>query len=162
VCSSKGAEFKTGYSNLQQTIDSEFPQPLTNLLVPLDSPVPETWVTVEDDYININFLTVPCLSRTFFGDPNVKLGSGKMHIVTIAGTSTRRDVLQIVKKSEKGTQIEMDQIKVVEALAFRLEPLTDGILVVDGEQVSYGPIQGQVHPRLFSVMSRKRKEQVRE
>ena len=158
TCSRKGNEFKTDYSNLQQHIHSEFPQPLTNLLVPLSSPVPETWVTAEDDFLNINFMTIPFLSREFMGDPNVKMGAGKIHIVIIVGTATRRDAINVVRKSGTGKHVELDQVKVVEAQAFRIEPITPGgIMAVDGEQVSYGPMQGQVHPRLFNVMSRKRK-----
>ncbi len=37
--------------------------------------------------------------------------------------------------------------------AFRLEPLQDGILAVDGERVEYGPIQAEVLPGIATIMA---------
>ena len=156
---SGGGESKIDYLTVQQSIHSEFPQPPTNLLMPLSSPVPETWISMEGDYLNISMLTIPFLSRTSIGDSSLEIGSGKIRIVWIDGAATRFETLKVFANSETGRHVEMDQVKVIDAVAFRIEPTTpDGIMTVDGEQISYGPIQGQVHPHMCSVMSRKRKK----
>ena len=133
--------------------------PQTDLLVPLDQPVPGTWITKEDDYLTINPLLIPHLSSDFFGDPDVVMGSGAIRLTWVDGRTTRKGALSMMTAAESGRHVEMPEVFRIDVKAFRLEPAPSppGVLTVDGERVKYGPIQAQVHPRLARIMSRKRK-----
>ena len=150
------AEPKTTCASKQDS-KSAFSKPLADLLVPLSSPLPETWVSKEDDFLNICFATIPCLSRTAFSDPHFQVGSGKIRLIWIDGAATRLETLKVFTSSETGKHIELEQVKLIDAKAFRIEPITSGIMTIDGEVVSSGPIQGQIHPHMGYMMSRKRK-----
>jgi sphingosine kinase len=54
---------------------------------------------------------------------------------------------------ETGDHVNSPYVEVVKVLAFRLEPLgMEGNIMVDGEHVDYGPIQGQVLPGIARIM----------
>lgn len=131
--------------------------PPTDLLVPLNDPLPSTWVTKDDSYLSVTPLMVPFMSRTVFGDPNLQIGSGKFRLMWVDGSMSKLEALKMFKNTEKGKHVEMDKVKLIDVKAFRIDPITpDGMMTVDGERVSYGPMQAQIHPHLACVMSRKR------
>lgn len=132
--------------------------PPTDLLVPLDKPLPDTWTTKEDDYLSVTPLMVPYMSSDFFGDRELAIGTGNIHLMWVDGNITRRRVLSMVTSAETGKHTELDEVYRIDVKAFRLEPLSPpGIMTVDGETVHYGTMQAQVHPQLARVMSRRRK-----
>ncbi len=149
----------TTYEGIQQNVHNDLSQPQTDLLVPLSSPLPETWTTVEDNFLNVSFLSVPFLSRANIGDLNVRVGSGKISLLWIDGAASRLDTLKVMVNSTSGKHVEMEQVKVIDVVAFRIEPITPaGIMTLDGEVVSYGPMQAQIHPHMGYVMSRNRRK----
>lgn len=132
--------------------------PPTDLLVPLDQPVPDTWTTKEDNFLSINPIMIPYLSSDFFGDRELSIGSGSIRIMWIDGNITRRRVFNMMTSAESGKHTELDEVYRIDVKAFRLEPLSPpGIMTVDGEVVPYGTMQAQVHPQLARVMTRRRK-----
>lgn len=132
--------------------------PVLDLLVPLDQSVPDSWVTMEADFLSFSNLMIPLISRTFFGDPNLKIGSGKLRLVWIDGAITRGRVLRLMNTMETGTHLQMEEMSRIDVKAFRLEPLSPpGIMTVDGERMPYGPMQCQIHPNMACTFSRRRK-----
>jgi len=136
--------------------------PPTDLLVPLSEKVPETWLTIEQNFLGICPLMISHIGRTSIGDPNFHMGSGKMRLLWIDGSISRFGSLKVFTDSETGKHIDRPEVKLVDALTFRIEPLEadeKGIMTVDGERVKeYGPIQAQVHPHLARIMTRRRWE----
>lgn len=132
--------------------------PPADLLVPLDQPVPDTWIAKENDFLSISPIMVPYLSSDFFGDRELAIGSGNIRLMWVDGSITRRRVLNMMTAAGTGKHTELDEVYRIDVKAFRLEPLSPpGIMTVDGEVVPYGTMQAQVHPQLARVMSRRRK-----
>ena len=132
--------------------------PPTDLLVPLDQTLPDTWVTKEDRFLCINPMMVAYMSSDFFGDREIVMGTGNIRLMWVDGNITRKCVYNVMTSAGTGKHTEMDEVYRVDVKAFRLEPLSPpGLMTVDGEVVHYGTMQAQVHPQMARVMSRRRK-----
>ena len=130
--------------------------PDTHLLPELEQSPPETWKTVEGEFLSITPIMISHLSRSFLGDPKMSIGTGKIRILYIQNLS-RLGMLGMLTGGEQAKHLEMNEVKVVDVKAYRLEPFTErGLMTVDGEVVKYGPIQAQVHQHLARVFCRKR------
>ena len=133
--------------------------PPTDLLVPLSDPVPSNWKTIEGQFGGVNVVMTPFLGHKSLGTTDQCLGSGKIHIVYCIDLS-RFGMIHMLLTGESGSYLNREDTLTVKTRAYRLEPLTDeGIIVVDGEVIEYGPIQVQLHPHMLRFMSRKRREQ---
>ena len=136
--------------------------PKADLLVPLNEELPDTWKTIEQDFLTVAALMIPTLSRTVIGDPHFQMGSGKMRLLWVDGSISRFGTLKMFTDSETGKHIDIEEVKLIDAKAFRIEPLNEdgnGIMTLDGERIEkYGPIQGQVHPHMAVVMTRRRRK----
>ena len=78
-----------------------------------------------------------------------------MHLIMLHHHSTRAQILKLFMQLAEGKANYEDNpaVEVVPITAFRLEPLTEkGVIAVDGEVVDYGPIQGQILPKIANVM----------
>ena len=142
----------------KETVDVRQFGPKADLLVPLSEPVPSSWEVLEGEFLAITVLMIPHMARSFFGDAEFNIGTGKFRIVICEGRMSRLGMLGLLTKADTGAHLDMDEVVRKEAIAFRLEPqTTPGLLTVDGEQMYYGPLQGQIHPGLARVMCRKRR-----
>lgn len=126
----------------------------TPLLVPLNEPVPSSWVTVEDDFIMVGAVYQSHLAKDNMMAPNATLNDGIIHLVVVRGTITRMQLAHIFATLERGFQTSDENMEIIRVQAFRLEPLTPkGLMTVDGEVVDYGPIQAQVLPSMARIMA---------
>lgn len=133
--------------------------PSTDLLVPLKDPVPDSWITKEQDYLGVSSLMIPMLTSDFYADPDIQIGSGKISLSWIDGSMTRKGALSMLTSADTGRHMKMEEVYKIEVKAFRLEPLSPpGMLTIDGEAVVYGAMQAQIHPGLARVMSRRRRK----
>lgn len=154
---------KSGEQVQEAVGDAVHPSPPTNLpqtdlLVPLDQPLPDTWVTKEDNFLCITPLLVPYMSSDFFGDREMGIGTGNIRLMWVDGNISRWGVFNVMTSAETGKHTELGEVYRIDAKAFRLEPLSPpGLMTVDGEVVTYGTMQAQVHPHLARVISRRRK-----
>ena len=131
--------------------------PPTDLLVPLRDPLPDNWITIDADYLGVIPLMITHLARAKFGDANFQLGSGKIRLMWIDGSITKLGALKMFKNIDTGKHVQMEEVNLIDVKAFRIEPETpNGMMTVDGERMSYGPMQAQIHPHMVCVMSRKR------
>ena len=133
--------------------------PATDLLPALDEPVPESWVTKEDNFISLSTLMIPFIASDFYGDRSLPVGSGSFRLLWVDGNNiSRKGVYDVMAQCENSSHTELEPVHVVDVKAFRLEPLTDpGTMTVDGEVMSYGNMQAQIHPGLCRIMCRKRR-----
>ncbi len=131
--------------------------PPTDLLVPLTEKVPNSWIPKGESFFGISILMIPMIGKDVFGNRHLKIGSGFFRIMCIAGDISRVGAVKMITSADTGKHTDMDEVTSVDAKAFRLEPTTPGIFTLDGEAVPYGPVQGQIHPGLLRIMSRRRK-----
>ena len=133
--------------------------PPTDLLVPLSDPVPSNWKTIEGQFVMMNTVLTPFLSHNVVATTDQYLGSGRMHII-YSNELSRFGMMQFLLTAGSGSYLNREDVLTVKTQAYRLEPLaSDGLLVVDGEVIEYGPIQVQLHPHMLRFMSRKRRVQ---
>ncbi|XP_037727470.1 sphingosine kinase 1 [Drosophila subpulchrella] len=128
---------------------------IPGLQVPLQGT--ENWVCEDGDFVMVHAAYTTHLSSDVFFAPESRLDDGLIYLVIIRSGVSRHQLLNFMLSLNSGTHLPIGEdpfIKVVACRAFRIEPNTsDGILVVDGERVDYGPIQAEVMPGLINVMT---------
>nr|XP_033815880.1 sphingosine kinase 2 [Geotrypetes seraphini]XP_033815881.1 sphingosine kinase 2 [Geotrypetes seraphini]XP_033815882.1 sphingosine kinase 2 [Geotrypetes seraphini]XP_033815883.1 sphingosine kinase 2 [Geotrypetes seraphini]XP_033815884.1 sphingosine kinase 2 [Geotrypetes seraphini] len=128
--------------------------PLDNLLVPLDEPVPQDWVTLEGDFVLVLAIYQTHLGADLFMAPFASFGEGLIHLFFVKAGISRAAMVRLFLAMERGSHFEYPHFTHMPVRAFRLEPLTHkGVMTVDGERVEYGPIQGQIHRRLCNLIT---------
>jgi diacylglycerol kinase family enzyme len=90
--------------------------------------------------------------RTFLS-PDSKVQDGLFKVIFIrAKKVSRLRFALILLGLETGTHVSYDDVvEVVDCCAYRLEPLTPGLSVLDGEVLPSGPIQARVLPAALKV-----------
>ncbi|XP_016948489.1 sphingosine kinase 1 [Drosophila biarmipes] len=128
---------------------------IPGLQVPLQGM--ENWVCEDGDFVMVHAAYTTHLSSDVFFAPESRLDDGLIYLVIIRSGVSRHQLLNFMLSLNTGTHLPIGEdpfIKVVACRAFRIEPnSSDGILVVDGERVDYGPIQAEVMPGLINVMT---------
>ena len=141
--------------------DSSTNGPPTPLIGSLSDPVPSNWVVIEGDFLNINLSTVSHMAHDFYATNQAYVGCGTLYLVyPDASLTSRVDLFKMVDKMSKGSHTDMRMMHVAEVKAFRIEPAdSPGMMTLDGEEVPYGPLQGQIHPQMGRVLGRRTKPQ---
>ena len=129
----------------------------SNLLQPLDKPVPEDWVTIEDDFVTVCAAYQTHLGSDIIMAPDAHFNDGLIQLTVIRSGITKQQLFSLMTALEKGNHIDnpCPNIELVKVLAFRLEPdlNREGVIMVDGEKVEYAPLQGQVLPGIANLMA---------
>jgi diacylglycerol kinase family enzyme len=126
----------------------------THLLSPIDAPVPDNWTTVEGSFSVFIMGMCSHIAHTAPIFSELVIGSGHMSILYAMDNIYRMELLKTLVKPEIIPSLDTPQY--IHTKAFRLEPISPGILSVDGENFEYTPFQVQVHPGLMRLFSRKR------
>ena len=131
----------------------------TPLLVPLSEPVPESWTTIDDEFILVVAMYQTHLAQDIISSPESRLDDGIIYLAFTRATTSRLRLIKLFNALEEGRAIDDPSMEIIRVRAFRLEPLTDrGKLTVDGEVVELGPIQAQVLQSMARVMTLKKDE----
>lgn len=118
-------------------------------------PVPDNWVTIEDNFMSIIVSYQSHLGPELMASPNATMLDGLMYILIMRAPMTRMTMLNLMGQLETGAHVKNPAVELVAVKAFRLEPAGEtGNMVVDGEKVPYGPIQGHVYPGLARIMTK--------
>jgi len=131
----------------------------TGTIPPLQMPLlsSDGWICEDGDFVMVHAAYTTHLSSDVFFAPESRLDDGLIYLVIIRRGVSRHQLLNFMLNLNAGTHLPIGEdpfIKVVPCRAFRIEPSSsDGILVVDGERVEYGPIQAEVMPGLINVMT---------
>jgi sphingosine kinase len=113
----------------------------------LNDPVPQNWVSSEDDFYLFWASQVTHAAENVHHAPPCKLHDGVFHIVIVRKHVSRYRMAMILLALETGAHVSLDGLEIVECVAYRLEPITPGSFNdLDGEVIESGPIQGQVLP----------------
>ncbi|GMH98332.1 hypothetical protein TrVE_jg12917 [Triparma verrucosa] len=112
---------------------------------PIGETVGEDWTTIEDNFLCFWALQTSHASQGMHTSPASKMDDGKFHLYIVRGKATRLNLLTSFLAFEDGSHVKQKHMEIIECTAFRLEPLTDNSHIdIDGEEVEYGTIQGQV------------------
>ena len=135
---------------------------------PMDEPVPDDWIVLENDLAMVLTINVPLFGQDMIVAPNKRLDDGYFILCFINGQVTRYEFLKIFIESGTGNFLDHSCMEWAKVKAFRLEPKSsaysskssnfepnDGALMVDGERVEYGNIQAEIIPGLGNVLTRK-------
>lgn len=128
----------------------------STLLPPIDQPVPGDWVTLEGEFVSVCATYQTHMGSDVIMAPEARFSDGIIHLCMVKSGIQKTDLLNLMSMLEKGTHIDYPSphFEMVKVLAFRLEPVgTDGIIMVDGERVEFGPLQAQVLPQLANLMA---------
>ncbi|WAQ95533.1 SPHK2-like protein, partial [Mya arenaria] len=137
---------------LPKSVDGKIP----SILPPLDKPLPSDWVTLDEEFVSVAACYQTHLGSDSIMAPDARFNDGIIHLSFIKSGIQKGELLQLMSLLEKGTHIDFPSqyIEMVKCLAFRLEPEgKEGIIMVDGERVDYGPLQGQVLPGASNLMA---------
>ena len=121
----------------------------------LSSAVPADWVVVEDDFVLVLAVYLSHIASDMLVAPKSRLNDGIIYLTLVRAPITRLHLVKLYSAMQEGTAASDPRAEVIRVRAFRLEPLDrrQGVLMVDGEMVDYGPIQAQVLPSMARVMS---------
>ena len=116
------------------------------------------WASLDgSDWTGIWACNVPWMSETDQAAPDAELGNGALDVILFKGIG-RCSLLSGFLAIEDGGHVKQPAIRIVRATALRLDPQprtpsAQGFVVVDGELVPFGPIEGRVHARALRVLS---------
>ncbi len=128
----------------------------SSIMPPLTDPVPSEWITIENDFLSVLVGMVPLITTKFFIHPNATLGCGHFNVVIMDNRLSRGDLVRALMGMETGEYINYPYVNIVQACACRIEPMTTiGRIVVDGEEVKFGPIQMEIN-KSINIFSRKK------
>ena len=110
----------------------------------LNDPVPQNWVSSEDDFYLFWASQVTHAAENVHHAPPCKLHDGVFHIVIVRKDVSRYQMAMILLAHETGVHVSLDGLEIVKCVAYRLEPITPRTFNdLDGEVIESGPIQGQ-------------------
>lgn len=134
-------------------------------LPPIDQPLcgPD-WLTIEENLVLLVIAYLPLIAPDFIASPDSKTNDGDMHMFFIKEGVTRAQLLRLFQEAELGTHLKSDLVEYVRIKAFRLEPIpldnkvnsnymSDGVMMIDGERVPYGVVQGEIMPSMGNVLA---------
>lgn len=124
-------------------------------LPPLSEPVPKDWVTIEETFSTVIASYQSHLGPEFMATPASTMTDGLIYLLIIRAPITKFQMLTLMGQFETGAHVKNPVVEIVPVKAFRLEPTAEtGYMVVDGEQVAFGPIQGKILPCVGRVMAK--------
>lgn len=126
---------------------------------PLNIPLPNSWVTIEDSFVLITAAFQSHLSPDVHFAPESILDDGLIWLIYVRGTVSRYKLFNFLLGFSTGSHIpneDDEDIKLVKCKAFRILPdLKDTVdrivIAVDGEELDFGPVQGKVIPKAAKV-----------
>ncbi|XP_058791106.1 sphingosine kinase 2-like isoform X2 [Phymastichus coffea] len=164
--SRKSAYFSTGSGSISSTYHSVEDLNDSNLessnitygppssLPALTTKVPSSWTRIEGEFIMVQAAYQSHLGQDCLFAPQAKLNDGIIWLLIIKAGISRTNLLQFLLGFSTGSHLSCPNVEMIPVRAFRIEPAEDssGLLTVDGEQVDYGPLQGEIFPSLATVM----------
>jgi sphingosine kinase len=139
----------------------------------LDDPVPDNWVTIEENFVFFLVTYLPLIAPDFMAAPESSFNDQSMHLLFIKEGISKAQLLKLFTETEQGEHLNSPFVEYVKIKAFRLEPLPyidktktnvtgndksntdDGIMMIDGERVPYGKLQAEIIPGLGNILANK-------
>ncbi|XP_065658370.1 sphingosine kinase 1 isoform X2 [Hydra vulgaris] len=121
----------------------------------LNSQVPGNWKVIEGDFIMLNINLTSHLGLNLHSSPGSLINDGRMCAQFVMSGISKCNIVKMFLKIEDGNHLSMPELQTKNITAFRITPSPDriGHIAVDGEEVNYGLIQGEIFPSLGNVIS---------
>ena len=114
----------------------------------------DQWVTIEDDFLLLLISHVSHIAYDVNSNPEKCLGDGCFEIMMIRKPIQRYRLLSLFLGIETGEHKGAEEIEFLKVKAYRLEPLgSEGIYSMDGEVITYGPIQSSICKESLQILS---------
>jgi sphingosine kinase len=114
-------------------------------LAPLNKPVPDDWMIIEDKFVFFLAVQKPLIAKDFISWPESSLDNNEILLIFIKAGITKLQAIKIFLETETGEYLNNELVESVRVKAFRIEPFEENsYLMVDGESVPYGPLQAEV------------------
>lgn len=151
-------------NNLNQDEDAlrEVSDERFRYLTPLDKPVPKDWLVIEDTFVFFLATYLPLISPDFMNSKETTFNDGHIHLTLIKQGISKTGMLKVLTSAETASHLDDEHVEYIKVKAFRLEPLpgddqggaeSEGVLMVDGERLPYGPLQAEIMPGLANVLA---------
>lgn len=120
----------------------------------LDTPLGEGWEVVKGEFVLLSLCSLSHLGSGMHSSPGIFFNDGVLDIQYVHKGATKKTMLELLGAFETGKHIECPDVQRVYGKAFRLVPGKEpvGHVAVDGEEVEYGPIQGEIFPSLANII----------
>ena len=124
----------------------------------INEPLGGEWKSVQGEYILVCLSSISHLAPDMHAAPGAYLNDGILDIAYVLKGASKKTMLELLGAFESGKHVEHEAVERLKIKAFRLVPGKErlGHMVVDGEEVDYEPIQGEILPSLANVISLKR------
>jgi len=116
------------------------------------------WKKVEDEFILLGVQSISHLGSDMHSAPGVLFDDGHLDVQFIKKGTTKKTMLDLIGAFETGKHLAYDDVTRLKVKAYRLVPGGEqpGHIAVDGEEIEYGTVQGEVLPSLANVIMLKR------
>lgn len=161
--SKKSAYYSTTGSDYLSIVDNKNSDGIKNSacvygpasrLPALTTSIPPNWKCVDGEFISVHAGYQPFLGEDFIFAPESRLDDGVIWLLIIRGGVTRTQLLSFLLGLGRGAHASGSNnnsnsgLQLIPVSAFRIEPEPDpahpAYITVDGEQVTYGPVQAEV------------------
>lgn len=116
--------------------------------IPDDS---KDWVSIEDDFLIFwPSQTSHAASRTHHS-PGSLIQDGIFKVLIVRGRVSRLTMAMILIGLETGSHVNYSKCEFIDCCAYRLDPITPGLSVLDGEVIEEGSVQAKVLPAALKV-----------
>jgi sphingosine kinase len=139
-------QIKSNKNNYENNSKQKFVDGFTHLTA-FEKPVPNDLLTIDDEFVSFLLVNLPLVGQDYIASPESKLDDGLLYLTFIRKGISKLDLIKVISDSGSGNFLKNSHLEWVCVKAFRLEPLDDhGTIMVDGEKISYGKIQGEILP----------------
>ena len=124
-------------------------------LPPLDQPLPNDWLTIDGEFVNLILTALSHIGTDMHCAPGTSISDGMLNLQYIKRGPKTRKLLKVLTSLETGEHVALSDVIIENLTAFRLVPDVEnckGNITVDGEQIEYGSLQGEVFPSLANVI----------
>ncbi|XP_018666860.2 sphingosine kinase 1 isoform X1 [Ciona intestinalis] len=113
----------------------------------LHEPLPEGWVSLEDNFVWIMPVYLSHIGHDMLAMPASKMEDKVIYLYCLKSTVSKMKLAQVLLGFEDGSHLTEggQHVMVIPCKAFRLEPFCShtGYMTVDGELIPHEPLQGQ-------------------
>lgn len=124
----------------------------------LDAPLGEEWKQIDGEFVLITLCSLSHLGSDMHSSPGILFNDGLLDTQYVSKGTTKKTMVELMGAFETGKHIDYPDVNRLHVKAFRLVPGMErpGHVAVDGEEVEYGPVQGEIFPSLANIMLLKR------